>query len=108
MLETVKRQLGTADAQHDTESFAQNGNSRCSAREGDLVDRWANIEAIFATIRKSSIVRYMRTIKAVDRRAKVEVERQVVYYLSAGWSSLVARRAHNAPNVMWLCRIQTT
>ena len=95
MLETVKRQLGTADAQHDTESFAQNGNSRRSAREGGLVDRRANIEAIFATIRKSSIVRYMRTIKAVDRRAKVEVERQVVYYLSAGWSSLVARRAHN-------------
>jgi hypothetical protein len=26
----------------------------------------------------------------------------------AGWSSLVARRAHNAPNVNRLCRIQTT
>jgi len=27
---------------------------------------------------------------------------------SAGWSSLVARRAHNAPNANRLCRIQTT
>ena len=26
----------------------------------------------------------------------------------AGWSSLVARRAHNAPNANRLCRIQTT
>ena len=31
-----------------------------------------------------------------------------VVSMSAGWSSLVARRAHNAPNVTWLCRIQTT
>ena len=27
---------------------------------------------------------------------------------NAGWSSLVARRAHNAPNANRLCRIQTT
>jgi hypothetical protein len=30
------------------------------------------------------------------------------YQAFAGWSSLVARRAHNAPNANRLCRIQTT
>jgi hypothetical protein len=87
----------------------ESGDSRSSFGRGiRLVARRANIEALFATIRKSFIARYMQTLKALDRRAKVEAERQVVYHLCAGWSSLVARRAHNAPNANRLCRIQTT
>jgi hypothetical protein len=38
-----------------------------------------------------------RTIRRFDRVLRIS------YYVFAGWSSLVARRAHNAPNVNRLC-----
>ena len=40
--------------------------------------------------------------------AVVDEPHRFRYHAVAGWSSLVARRAHNAPNVNRLCQIQTT